>query len=149
MLQLSDKELLKKENISLESSIKEINNNIQKANNIKAKIENEINSIDNLYQKVYNEVTKSFKTKHEILLKEESDLIEKLQNEVTKVKEKLELILSKSNNIIKSSEKIDKGIKIIEKENLENNMIQILSYVSRINKNKKEINNLNGELIKN
>ena len=138
-MQISDKELLKKENISLESSIKEIDNILQKANNIKAKIENEINSIDNIYQKVYNEVTKSFKIKHEILLKEESDLIEKLQNEVTKVKEKLELILSKSNNIIKSSEKIDKGIKIIEKENLDNNMIQILSYVSRINKNKKEI----------
>ena len=147
-MQISDEEKLKNENITLDSSIKEFNINKQKAINFKENIEKEINLIDDSYQKIYNEITKSFQAKHELLIKEENDLIEKLQNEVTKVKEKLELVLSKSNNIVKSNERVDKGIKIIEK-NKDNNITQILSYISKINKNKKEINNLYGTLIKN
>ena len=131
-MQISDKKKLKNENITLDSSIKEFNNNKQKAINFKENIEKEINLIDDSYQKIYNEITKSFQAKHELLIKEENDLIEKLQNEVTKVKEKLELVLSKSNNIIKSNERVDKGIKIIEK-NKDNNITQILSYISKIN----------------
>lgn len=121
---------------------------MKKAINLKENIEKEINLIDSLYQKVYNEITKSFQVKHEALIKEENELIEKLQNEVTKVKEKMELALSESNNIIKSNERIDKGTKIIEKIK-DNNMIHLLSYVSKLNKNKKEINNLCAKLIKN
>ena len=147
-MQISDKKKLKNENITLDSSIKEFNNNKQKAINFKENIEKEINLIDDSYQKIYNEITKSFQAIHELLIKEENDLIEKLQNEVTKVKEKLELVLSESNNIIKSNERVDKGIKIIEK-NKDNNITQILSYVSKINKNKKELNNLYGKLLKN
>ena len=131
-MQISDKKKLKNENITLDSSIKEFNNNKQKAINFKENIEKEINLIDDSYQKIYNEITKSFQSKHELLIKEENDLIEKLQNEVTKVKEKLELVLSESNNIIKSNERVDKGIKIIEK-NKDNNITQILSYISKIN----------------
>ena len=147
-MQICDEEKLKNENITLDSSIKEFNNNKQKAIIFKENIEKEINLIDDSYQKIYNEITKSFQAKHELLIKEENDLIEKLQNEVTKVKEKLELVLSKSNNIVKSNERVDKGIKIIEK-NKDNNITQILSYISKINKNKKEINTLYGTLIKN
>ena len=131
-MQISDKKKLKNENITLDSSIKEFNNNKQKAINFKENIEKEINLIDDSYQKIYNEITKSFQAKHELLIKEENDLIEKLQNEVTKVKEKLELVLSESNDIIKSNERVDKGIKIIEK-NKDNNITQILSYISKIN----------------
>ena len=131
-MQISDKKKLKNENITLDSSIKEFNNNKQKAINFKENIEKEINLIDDSYQKIYNEITKSFQSKHELLIKEENDLIEKLQNEVTKVKEKLELVLSESNDIIKSNERVDKGIKIIEK-NKDNNITQILSYISKIN----------------
>lgn len=131
-MQISDKKKLKNENITLDSSIKEFNNNKQKSINFKENIEKEINLIDDSYQKIYNEITKSFQSKHELLIKEENDLIEKLQNEVTKVKEKLELVLSESNDIIKSNERVDKGIKIIEK-NKDNNITQILSYISKIN----------------
>jgi len=64
-----------------------------------------------------------------------------LQNEVTKVKEKLENFLSESNNAIKKIEKINKGIKLIEKDeekDEEKNILKILTYVSNINKNKKK-----------
>ena len=64
-----------------------------------------------------------------------------MQNEVTKTKEKLEEYLSFSNKLIKDIERINKGIKILEKE--EKNMIKILTYISKINKNEKEMKKLN------
>ena len=115
--------------------------------NLKNNIEKEITKIDTLYDQVNKETTKSFELKHEQLIKEENELKEKLQNEVTKVKEKMEKSLSKINNIIKICEKIKKGIKTLEKE--EKNMIKTLTYVSKINKNKKEMNLLFSELMKN
>ena len=90
---------------------------------------------------------KSFELKHEKLIKQENDLKEKLQNEVTKIKEKLEKFLSESNGIIKSNEKINKGIKMLEKEN--KNIFKNLSYISKINKNKKEMKLLHSKLMKN
>ena len=72
---------------------------------------------------------------------------EKLQNEVTKIKEKLENILLKCNQTIKICERIYKGIKNLENEK-EKNMIKTLSYVSKINKNDKEINFLLKQQIK-
>ena len=68
---------------------------------------------------------------------EENNLKEKLQNEVTKVKGQLENFLSKTNNIIKINEKINKGINSLEKE--EKNMTKQLSYISKINKNQKKL----------
>ena len=65
---------------------------------------------------------------------------------MTKVKEKLENYLSELNEIIRNYEKINKGIKSLEKE--EKNMIKTISYISTINKNKKEMNNFFAELIK-
>ena len=48
------------------------------------------------------------------------------------------------------SEKINKGIKIIEKENQEQkNMIKILSYITKINKTQKEMKVLFQELMRN
>ena len=38
---------------------------------------------------------------------------EKLQNEITKIKEKLEIYLSESKNVIKINERINKGINIL------------------------------------
>ena len=70
---------------------------------------------------------------------------EKLQIEVTKVKEKLEIFLTNTNNEIKISDKINKGIKNLEKE--EKNMIKIFVYVSKINKNKKGMNVIFQELM--
>ena len=73
---------------------------------------------------------------------------EKLQNEVTKVKEKLENFLSESNNLIKNNERINKGIKSMEKKE-DKNIIKNLSYVSKINKNIKENKILFQELMRN
>ena len=128
---------MKKENITIESCQKIFNEFLKKTVDLKEKIEKEINEIDKLYDQIFNEVTKSFEIKHEKLKKEEKDLKEELQIEVTKVKEKLEIFLSESNRIIKLDEKIEKGIKVLEKE--EKNMIKTLSYVSKINKNQKEM----------
>ena len=75
------------------------------------------------------ETSKSFELKHEKLIKEEKDIKDKLQTEVTKVKSKLEEYLSLANTLIKNYEKINKGIKFInnkEGENKNFNMIQNL-----------------------
>ena len=120
----------------------------EKVNLLKNKIEKELKEIDQLYDKVNKEITKSFEIKHEKLIKEENDLKENLKNEVTKIKEELENNLSESYRVIKYNEKINKGIKNLEKEEEKNN-IRILSYISKINKTKKEMNALNNKLMKN
>ena len=140
ILLINDEESLKKENITVENYTNDFNENSKKVEDLKKKIEKEILEIDKLYDKVYKEATKSYELKHEKLTKEENDLKEKLQTEVTKVKEKLENSLSFTNEIIKNMEKIIKGIKKLENE--ENNMIKVLSYISKINKTKKEMNKL-------
>ena len=103
--------------------------------------------IDKAYEKADNETTKSYEIKREKLKKEEDDLKDKLKNEVTKIKEQLEIFLSEVNNLIKINEKIVKGIKILEKE--EKVMMKTLSYVSKINKNQKEMKKIFRELMKN
>ena len=124
----------------------EFNDLVQKTKELKNKIENEINQINKLYEKTIDDMTKSFLAKHENLIKEENDLKEKLENEVTKVKEKLEIYWSDINNSVKFSEKINLGIKNLEKEG--KNMVKILSYVSKVSKNKKEMKKLFKQLIK-
>ena len=114
---------------------------------MKDKIENEIIEIDKLYEKVEKEIIEYFKRKHEELIKEEKDIKDNLQNEVTKTKEKLEEYLSFSNKIIKNIERINKGIKLLEKE--EKNMIKKLTYISKINKNDKEMKKLFDTCMKN
>ena len=47
---------------------------------------------------------KSYEKKHEKLILEEQNLKDQLQNEVTKIKEKLEEHLSESNKLIKDNE---------------------------------------------
>ena len=74
-------------------------------------------------------------------------LKDKLQNETTKIKEQLEIYYFDSNNIIKNISKINKGIRVLEKE--EKNIIKTLNYISKINKTKKEIKNLLTQQMKN
>ena len=93
--------------------------------------------IDKTYEKVDKETTKSYELKREKLKKEEEDLKEKLKTEVTKIKEQFEINLSKIDNLLKTTEKINRGIKALEKE--EKTLIKTLSYVSIINKNQKEM----------
>ena len=146
-MEINDEEALKKENITIDGSTKEFDNNFQKLSNLKQSIEKEMTEIDKTYEKVDKETTKSYELKREKLKKEEEDLKEKLKNEVTKIKEKLELYLSEVNNLTKFCEKIKKGIASLEKE--EKIMIKNLSYVSKINKNQKEMRTLFQKLMKN
>ena len=87
----------------------------------------------------------SFVLKHEELVKQENDIREKLQIEVTKIKEKLENYLSNANNQIKINERINQGIKKLEKE--EKNILKSLTYISKINKNQKDMKKLYCELM--
>ena len=147
LLKINDEEELKKEKISIEDSSKNLDDNKNKLEELKNKIENEMIKIDKLYNKVDNEVTKSYEIKHEKLIKEEEGLKDKLKNEVTKIKENLELNISKISELLRNCERIIKGIKLFEEE--DNNMIKKLNYVSNINKNKKEINIIFLQLMKN
>ena len=127
MIEINDEESLKKENITIELFAKEY---IQKPNNLKNKIEKEINEINNSYNNIKNKINRKFKEEHEKLIKEENNLIEKLQYEVTITKENLEKYLSESNEVIENYERINKGIKLLEKEN--KNMIKELSYITKL-----------------
>jgi len=147
IIPITDEEAIKKENIDINNSTKEFEENKQKVENLKNKIENEIIEIDKLYEKVEKEIIEYFKRKHEELIKKEKEIKDNLQIEVTKTKEKLEVYLSFSNKIIKDIERINKGIKILEEE--EKNMIKKLTYVSKINKNEKEIKKLNYTCMRN
>jgi len=144
VISIDDEETIKKENININ---KEFEDNSQKVSILKDKIEKEIIEIDKLYEKVEKEITENFKRKHEELIKKEKDIKDNLQNEVTKTKEKLEEYLSFSNKIIEDIERINKGIKAFEKEG--KNMLKILTYVSKINKNDKEIKKLNDTCMRN
>ena len=64
---------MKKENISIENSIKEFGDNIKKLNNLKKTIEYEMKAIDQTFEKVQMETTKSYVLKKEKLKKEEED----------------------------------------------------------------------------
>ena len=56
--------------------------------------------------------------------------------------------MTESNSLIRVSEKINKGIKSLEKDE-NNNMIRILSYIAKINDSKNESNSLLITLMKN
>ena len=127
---------MKKENVTLDNSINKFIEITKQIIGLKDKIENEINKINKLYEQTNNDLLKFFKKKHEKLIKEENDLRMKLQNEVTKAKEKLEKYLSQSISEIKICEKKYKEIKNLEKE--EKNILKDLTYISNINKIIKE-----------
>ena len=151
IIPINDEETLKKENITINDYIKDFAIYEQNVTNIKEKIENEIKEINIAYEKVNKEVSKSFELKHEKLIKEENDMKDKLQTEVTNIKSKLEEYLSLTNNLIRNFERINKGIKALNKEEGNNNikMIKNLTYISKINKSQKEMNNISQILMKN
>ena len=131
LLRINDEEELRKENISIEGSSKDLEVNKNKLEELKNKIEGEMVKIDKLYDKVDNEVTKSYEIKHEKLKKEENELKDKLKNEVTKIKENLELNISNINNILRNCERILKGIKSFKEEE-NNNILKKLNYISNV-----------------
>ena len=97
------------------------------------------------------ETTKSFELKHEKLIKEEKEIKDKLVNEFTKIKEKLEEHLSLTNSLIRNYEKINKGIQKLDKEEQDNNinLLKKLTYISKLNKNQKEMSKISQILMKN
>ena len=72
---------------------------------------------------------------------------DKLKTEVTKIREQLEINLSEINTLLKIGEKLEKGIKSLKKE--EKVTIKTLSYISKINKNQKELKTIFQQLMKN
>ena len=145
-MEISDIENIKKENLSIEPAKDELDKLTRKIIELKDKIEKEINNINILFEKAIEDLTKAFEEKILKLKKDEMYIKEKLQNKVTKFKEKLEIFLSEINNLINTNEKINKGIQKFDKE--EENIIKILSYISKINKNKKNMNILLKEAMK-
>ena len=147
LIELSDDESLKKENINIESKNQELIDVNEKIVKLKNKIESEIEKINSLFDKTMEEVTNSYKRKYEKLLKEENDMKEKLKTEVTKIKEKLEITITGINEEIKIKERINKGIKSLKNE--EKNIIKNLSFISKINKTLKNMKNILQKNLKN
>ena len=86
VIQIKDEETLKKEKININDYIKDFDESAKKVANIKDKIENEIKNINESYEKMNKATTKGFELKHEKLIKEEKEIKDKLDNEVTKIK---------------------------------------------------------------
>ena len=152
MIPINDEETLNKENISIKDFIKNFDLGFQNMNNLKEKIENEIKEINLSYDKANEEATKFFELKHEKLIKEEKDMKDKLDTEVTKIKSKLEEYLSSIKELIRNYERIKKGINSLDKNEEENKNIKILknlTYVSKINKNQKKMDYMTKLLMKN
>ena len=169
IIPIEEEETLKKEKFNINDYIKEFNESAKNIVNINKKIENEIKNINESYEKMNIETKKSFELKHEKLLKEENEtkklfelkheklikeekeIKDRLDNEVTKIKEKLEEYLSLSNTLIRNHEKINKGIQILNKDeqNKNTNMLKKLTYVSKLNKNQKEMSKISQILMKN
>ena len=80
LINISDIDSLKKENITINSENKELLNLSEKIINLKNKIELEINKLNKLYDETTNNLTKSFNKKHEQLLKYEKNLKDELNN---------------------------------------------------------------------
>ena len=147
LIRTKDEESLNKENITIDSFAKDYSEINKIVNKLKDKIEKEIEEINKCYDIVDERVKKKFEEEHNKLYKEENNLREKFQTEITKKKEYLQNYLSETDELIGNYNKINKGIKMLEKE--EKNIIKILSYVSNINKNIKKMDQLINEFITN
>ena len=73
-MKIAEEELLKKENITLETSAKTFNDIVNNIKLLKENIEKEMNKINILYEEENSYLTKSYKEKHEKLTKEENEL---------------------------------------------------------------------------
>mgnify|MGYP002627206406 CR=1 FL=1 len=138
MIELSNIEALKKENISIESAKDEFKIMVDKITNLKNNIEKEMENINKIFDKTINDIKNYFRKKHEELLKQEKELQEKLQNEVTKTKEKMENILSEINEEIRLNNRINKVVTKLEKEDI--NIVKIISCISKIKESVKSMN---------
>ena len=69
---------MKRENITLDSSMNELNKYIEKIKNLEQKIENEIDKINKTFETIDKEITKTYEEKHKKLILEENKLKENL-----------------------------------------------------------------------
>ena len=115
---------MKRENITLDSSMNELNKYIEKIKNLEQKIENEIDKINKTFRTIDKEITKTYEEKHQKLILEENKLKENLRNEVTKIQEKLEFSLTDAKNILTiryKTEVYDDFVRIFTNEFVNNN----------------------------
>ena len=147
LIEIKNIESLNKENITLENELKELNKNSDEIMKLKIKIEEEINKINNIYESLIEKQENCYQKKYELILNEKNELIEKLNFEVTKVKNGLEKYLSDINNEILMKERINKGIK--KMDNKEQNIFQIFAYISKINQDIKVMKSLSTKLMRN
>ena len=129
-------ESFEKDSLSMEAIIKEFKKTEIKIDELISSIESEIKNINIVYDSTYSNLVNSFKLKHQQLLQQENNLKEKLQNEVTKIKEDLENNLSQINSLKNISNRINKGFETYK------NSITKLNYISKINMVKKLYDNI-------
>ena len=101
--------------------------------------------MDDSYEKAMEDIRNGYMKKHEQLMTEEYDLVEKLRFNETKYKDMLENLLTEYDKSIKLSEKINKGMKKMENE--EKNVLKVLSYVSKANQAHKDMINLSQKMM--
>lgn len=147
VIEIKNIESLNKENISLNNELNILNKNSDEIVKLKNKIEEEINKINDVYKNTMKNLEIHYKKKIEIILKEENEFIEKINDEVTKVKESLENFLTEINDEILIKERINKGIKNLE--NKEQNIFQIFTYISKMNQSLKRMKKLFTKLMRN
>ena len=95
--------------------------------------------IDKTFEELNKEITDFFIKKKENLIKKENDIKDTLKNEITKIKEKLEIYYSEIYEIIKKGELSSKIIKSYKKNKEEKIPIKELAYISFVNKANKEM----------
>ena len=100
LILINDEEALKKENLTIDSTSDDFNKDNEQILKIKEEIGKEMIKISNSYDNTNKQVSKFFEEKRKKLEEEEKALIDKLNNEVTKTKEKLENFLTECNDIM-------------------------------------------------
>ena len=142
VIEINEEEALKQNNISIENEENDLNIFIEESYKIKDQIMEEMKLIDKTFEDLNKEITDCFKKKQENLIKKENDIKDTLKNEITKIKEKLEIYYSDIYDIIKKGEFSSKIIKSYKKNKEEKFPIKKLTYISYLNKSNKEIQKL-------
>ena len=146
LIEIYDEDSLNRENLDVKDEKERFNIISQRIIGLKDKIEIEIKKINQQFDKTINELKSSYQKKYEILKNEENKLRETLENKVTETKEQLELYLTEINENIRISDRINKGINKFMEE--KKSMIQILSYISKINTSEKSMKILEKQFMK-
>ena len=91
VIEINEEEALKQNNISIENEENYLNIFFEESYKIKDQIMVEMKLIDKTFEDPNKEITNYFKKKQENLIKKENDIKDTLKNEITKIKENLEI----------------------------------------------------------